>query len=247
MTSPDGGDLHGVPAIAASVLKPLKKGFAASNDSNFDRGERRSTAKGVRKPTATGRRRPTAMKYLKLNGTGDTIVVTFDMCSSSRILERLTLNADLPRFHNFLTKLKQYLAARQQEIPFDPYKFTGDGWILLFPADTDGKLLLKFLHDLCVFFKDAFQNDIATFLDSVPDIVGLTFGIEKGPLARMSIYGAREYVGCALNVACRLQGAVKDKSGSPAYKALVSNRVFNEYFAQSHSYKTFKVTRALRN
>jgi hypothetical protein len=48
-------------------------------------------------------------------------------------------------------------------------------------------------------------------------------------------------------VACRLQGAVKDKSGSPAYKALVSNRVFNEYFAQAHSYKTFKGTRALRN
>jgi hypothetical protein len=188
-----------------------------------------------------------AMRYLRPNRTADAVVVTFDMCSSSTILERLTLSADLPRFHGFLTKLKQYLAAQQQEIPFDPYKFTGDGWILLFPADTEGKLLLKFLHDLCVFFKDSFQDDIAAFLDRVPDIVGLTFGVEKGPLARMTIYGAREYVGRALNVACRLQGAVKDKGGSPAYKALISNRVFNEYFAEANGYKTFKVTRSLRN
>lgn len=201
---------------------------------------------GGRQP-ARGRRRLRAMKHVRVNRIGDAIVVTFDMCSSSKVLERMTLSADLPRFHNFLLKLKQYLAAQQQEISFDVYKFTGDGWILLFPATTEGTLLLKFLHDLCVFFKDSFQKDIARFMDSVPEIVGLTIGIEKGPLARMTISGAKEYVGRALNVACRLQGAVKDRDGSPAYRALVSNRVFTEYFAKANSYKPFKVTRALRN
>jgi len=145
----------GTPTHPASSLRSHKKGTAnlVSSGSGRKVGRARNTAplapermnggplqtraqseslaatlgnKSVGKPATRGRRRPSVMKYLRLNGTGDTIVVTFDMCSSSRILERLTLNADLPRFHNFLTKLKQYLAARQQVIPFDPYKFTGD-------------------------------------------------------------------------------------------------------------------------
>ena len=76
----------------------------------------------------------------------------------------------------------------------------------------------------------------------------LTFGIEKGPLVSMMMYGQREYIGRALNIACRLQSAIKDKDKSPAYKALVSNVVYNEYFASaSKQLKVYKVKRKLRN
>lgn len=188
-----------------------------------------------------------AMKYSRVHIVGDAIVVAFDMCSSSDIIEELTLKGDIPRFQGFLTSIKHYLAAEQNKVLFDLYKFTGDGWILLFPADTDGKILLTFLRDLCSFFKKEFRKDVLRYLDTRPSTTGLTFGLEKGPLAPMTMYGAKEYVGRALNIACRLQNAVKDKGGSPAYKALVSNAVYNDYFSPATGYKVFQVTRSLRN
>lgn len=177
-----------------------------------------------------------AMKYLRVRILGDAVVVAFDMCSSSDIIEELTLRGDLQRFKRFLTSLKQYLARAQRTILFDPYKFTGDGWILL-----------TFLKDLCAFFRTEFKEQVLQHLGTPPSITGLTFGLEKGPLASLKMYGQREYLGRALNVACRLQNAVKDKGGSPAYKALVSNAVFNEYFAPAKKFKVVRAKRTLRN
>jgi hypothetical protein len=187
------------------------------------------------------------MKFVRLNASGDTLVVAFDMCSSSDIVEKLTLKGGVRRFQKFLTKLEDYLAAAQKTIFFDPYKFTGDGWILLFPPKTDGPALLTFLRDLCSFFEKELRNDVLRYLDTPHSLTGLTFGVEKGPLAPMTMCGGTEYVGRALNIACRLQNAVKDQRGSPAYKALVSNGVFNDYFSSAVGYKVFRVTRTLRN
>jgi hypothetical protein len=69
---------------------------------------------------------------------GDSIVVALDMCSSSDVIEELTLRGDLKRLQNFLTTLKEYLASAQKRVVFDPYKFTGDGWILLFLPTPKG-------------------------------------------------------------------------------------------------------------
>ncbi len=188
-----------------------------------------------------------AIKYVRCRIVGDAIVVAFDICSSSDIIEELTLKGDLLRFQNFLATLKRYLMAEQKKILFDPYKFTGDGWILLFPANTDGQALLTFLRDLCAYFKKEFRKEVLNYLDTPPRITGLTFGLEKGPVASMIMFGGIEYVGRALNIACRLQNAVKDKDESPAYKALVSNTVFNEYFFPATGYKVLRVKRTLRN
>ena len=187
------------------------------------------------------------MQYLRVDIVGDAIVVAFDMCSSTDIIEELTLSGDLQRFKKFLNSFKQYLAAAQRSIVFDPYKFTGDGWILLFPENTDGKRLIKFLQGLCRFFRKEFTQQVLRHLATPPSITGLTFGIERGPLAPMTIYGQREYVGRAINVACRLQSSVKDKGGSPAYKALVSNGAFNKYFFGARNVKILKARRTLRN
>ena len=101
------------------------------------------------------------------------------------------------------------------------------------------------------FFKKEFFEQVVRHLSAPPAITGLTFGVEKGRLARMTMFAQPEYVGRALNVACRLQKAVKardkDKDGLPAYKALVSNVVFNEYFSPVPNLKTLEVKRTLEN
>jgi hypothetical protein len=128
------------------------------------------------------------MKYRRVSIDGDAVVVAFDMCSSSNVIEELTLNGDLSYYEQLLTSLKEYLAAAQERVLFDPYKFMGDGWILLFPHNTDGKLLFTFLQDLCGFFRNEFQKKVVRHLATPPPITGLTFGIEKGPRVRMTMY-----------------------------------------------------------
>jgi class 3 adenylate cyclase len=170
------------------------------------------------------------------------------MCSSSNIIEDLTKRKNVQPLTTFLDELKRYLAKEQRTTTqFDPYKFTGDGWLLLFPGNTDGTRLLRFLENLCLYFAVQFQRTLLPHLSHKPARVGITFGIEKGELIPMTMSGQQEYVGRAINVACRLQAAVKDKGQSPAYSALVSERVYSEYFAQTNPHRVVRVTRNLRN
>jgi hypothetical protein len=188
------------------------------------------------------------MDYHRLTINGPAIVVAFDMCSSSNIIDDLSKRQNVQPLTRFFGALQRYLAKEQRAtVQFDPYKFTGDGWLLLFPANTDGARLLRFLETLCLFFAVEFRRSLLPHLSHRPAVVGITFGIEKGELIPITMYGQQEYVGRAINIACRLQAALKDKGTSPAYSALVSNRVYSEYFAQANPHRVNKVTRNLRN
>jgi len=188
------------------------------------------------------------MECQRLTISGQAIVVAFDMCSSSNIIDDLTKCKNIEPLTTFFSELQQHLAKEQRTtIPFDPYKFTGDGWLLLFPANTDGARLLRFLESLCLFFAVEFRRSLLPHLSRTPALVGITFGIEKGEVISMVMQGQQEYVGRAINVACRLQAALKEKGVSPAYNALVSNRVYSEYFADTKPHRAIKVTRNLRN
>src|SRR5437867_12509165 len=81
--------------------------------------------------------------------THESLVLVFDMCSSSDIIEGLTLRGEVHRLETFLTAVKRYLRDKAKGNRFSIYKFTGDGWILLFPANVDGAVLLSFLKGLC--------------------------------------------------------------------------------------------------
>jgi class 3 adenylate cyclase len=180
--------------------------------------------------------------------SGQAIVVAFDMCSSSNIIDDLTRSRNVQSLSRFFGALERHLAReRNSTIAFDPYKFTGDGWLLLFPANTDGARLLGFLERLCLFFVVEFRRVVLPHLGRKPALVGVTFGIEKGDVIPITLHGQREYVGRAINVACRLQAALKDKATSPAYSALVSNRVYSDYFVHTTPHRVHKVTRTLRN
>jgi len=182
------------------------------------------------------------------------IVVAFDLCSSSQIMEDLLLSEKFDRYETFLTCVKRWLMNWTNSHPsghgrFDLYKFTGDGWILLFPAATEGAALIKTLHCLCEMIRAELARHILPSLSSVPAVLGATLGVEEGNLIRMTMNERDEYVGRALNIACRLQDAAKEKDPHPdCYKALVSTRVFNERLAKASSrYKVEPATCSLRN
>ena len=88
------------------------------------------------------------MEFSRLRIDGDALVVTFDMCSSTTMVEELTLCGALSRYDELVTAVKEHLAAAQKEVRFEPYKFSGDGWILLFPIPVNGDLVFRCLQNL---------------------------------------------------------------------------------------------------
>jgi class 3 adenylate cyclase len=182
------------------------------------------------------------------------IVVAFDLCSSSNIVEDLLLSEKFDRYEIFLTCIKRWLMNwAEKHAPgngrFELYKFTGDGWILLFPAMTRGKALIESMRSLCEMISAELARHIIPSLSGVPPVLGATLGVEEGTLIRMTMNERDEYVGRALNIACRLQSAAKQKEpDSACYKALVSARLFNERLAQVNMpYKVEPETCSLRN
>lgn len=122
---------------------------------------------------------PASMSYQRLEIHGEAIVVVFDICSSTDILEQLTSRGEQERFNELITAMKHHLAFTQGALEFDPYKFIGDGWILLFTRHTDGQRLMDFLAGLCVTFDWEYRSRVAPYLDRAPGRMGLTFGIDS--------------------------------------------------------------------
>jgi hypothetical protein len=130
---------------------------------------------------------------------------------------------------------------------FSIYKFTGDGWILLFDFDSPGDVLIDFLQDLCRQFRMRYKKKVETYLEIPPVISGITFGIDRGSLIKFTMNQQTEYVGRAINVACRLQGAIKDRDESPQYKALITKPLYQNIRNSLSNLKLYKVKRKLRN
>jgi hypothetical protein len=164
-------------------------------------------------------------------------VVTFDVCSSSEMIEKLTLRHAVGRYVSLLSKVKHFLADAQKTLTFDPYKFTGDGWILLFDPNTPGPQLLKFMRELSELYRREVKA-VVEQLDHPPAITGINFGADKGPIFHAKVFGSHEYVARPIIIACRLQGAIKAVDKEPAYKALVSR----EFFAAVEPAAGFEVT-----
>lgn len=178
------------------------------------------------------------------------IVVVFDICSSSNIIEDLTLTGNLEAYKTLLKTMDNFIRANASAQKYVCYKFLGDGWILLFQTTTSGGNILHYLGMLCKFYRRMFKHIVENHLEQIPDIVGITFGIEKGKLVYTVLNNKPEWFGRAINIACRLQGAIKDNDSSPQYKALMSNQVYNTYFRNIQridKYEPLKAVRKLRN
>jgi len=173
--------------------------------------------------------------------------VVFDMCSSSTLIEELILTHNLKLMRNLIISLKKFLKSESQRLGFEVYNFIGDGWILLFDVGTAGDNLISFLERLSGHFKSEFERSVEPSLGKTPLVTGLTFGIDKGPLVRIVMLQRVEYIGRALNVASRLQTAIKDKDKKPQYKVLLSKNAYSALRMPKHFRKIVTVTRSLRN
>jgi hypothetical protein len=145
-------------------------------------------------------------------------------------MDDLRVNDRFKHYERLLGCIKRWLIDRSKEPEtkgLDLYKFVGDGWILLLPGDLDGGILLQFMRGLCEMVKAELDRHIVPYLGSVLPVMGVTVGLDKGYLDPMKMNNRPEYVGRALNVACRLLNALKVEA-SPQYKALMPAYLFNE-------------------
>jgi len=155
------------------------------------------------------------------------LVVVFDICSSTTILEDLKRTDNLGAWRKLLITLKDYVLEKGTPIGMDLYKFIGDGWVLLFPNSVPRMDLCAFLGDLSKTFEIQFDKTVKPLLSQEPSPIGLMFGIDAGELIRMVLGNQVEYVGRAINVASRLQAYTKELPSGPSYKAIFSKNSFN--------------------
>jgi class 3 adenylate cyclase len=155
------------------------------------------------------------------------LVVVFDICSSTSILEDLKQTDNIHKWRNLLITFKENLLAESVGLQMQLYKFIGDGWIVLLPVDISRPQLLDFLWDLSTLFDTEFDSQIWPLLQRQPGPVGLTFGVDAGELVRLEMNDQIEYLGRPLNVATRLQNATKELAGGASYKALFARHVYN--------------------
>ncbi len=195
--------------------------------------------------------RPSAVEMLGKDDPhigGSAIVVFLDMCSSSKILESLAVRGRVSVFTEFVDELKVELLRVRSIANFVLYKFLGDGWILLFPAETDGTKLLDSLAKFSFAYQSLVELRVLQHIDLRPEIIGLTFGVDVGDLIPAVMQGNKEFIGRALNIASRLRDAVNSQSADPAYKALVS-RVFHRGYLDGvdHGYNARPTVANLKN
>jgi hypothetical protein len=164
---------------------------------------------------------------LRIPDGREALVLTFDMQSSTSILRILAERGRMHLFKDFHGCMKRYLGAIQRRTRFVAYKFTGDGWLLLFPASVPGDELLRTMRGVARYYQRAFNWHLRPSLDHTikAGARGLTFGVDRGPLTHFRMFKRDEYVSRAINVACRLQGKVATSN-----TALISGLVYDECF-----------------
>jgi class 3 adenylate cyclase len=176
------------------------------------------------------------------------VVVFFDICSSTTILEDLLRTENQRRWRDLLIRLKQFLVEESEDLGFLIYKFLGDGWVLLFDAESiRGKQLISFLTRLDKRYQRLFHSVVSAVLGGTEHTIGITFGVDEGTLIRIIMTQREEFVGRALNVAARLQGAIKQKDNKPEGKVLISKNAFVLLALDSGQIRSTLVSRELRN
>jgi class 3 adenylate cyclase len=200
------------------------------------------------KPVATIRRLTMTARSDEVRTSGK-VIVFFDICSSSKLVENLLITNNQRLWRNLLIGLKEFLHREEVKLGFEIYKFLGDGWILLFPEGSiRGEKFLRFCRRLCVEYERLFFAGVYRVLSTSDYILGLTFGVESGMLIEMEMTERQESFGQSMNVAARLQGAVKEGDRHPQGKMLISRNAFAKMgLFENARYAGELVTLTLRN
>jgi class 3 adenylate cyclase len=178
------------------------------------------------------------------------IVVFFDICSSTSILEDLVRTENQKLWRDLLIELKDYLRKKHSLLGFELYKFLGDGWILLFEPRPDGMEILDFLEGLSGEFLSLYRRHVKSVLTVRIPGVGITSGMDIGSCIRFVMNQQTEYTGRPLNIAARLQGNIGQRDSTPQNKILVSNNLYATFTDKKkiqRKYRVWRVTRQLKN
>ena len=169
------------------------------------------------------------MRFRNLLMGPEAIVIAVDMRSSSRMLDDLIIHSRLDPYIELLTAMKHQIAASTISHRCTPYKFTGDGWLILFDPSTAGAVIYAFMRELSACY-EAKSDKLLSCLNVRPPKHGLTFGIDSGLIRKETMFQRPEYIGQPIVTACRLQAAC-GRLQTPSYSAFVSTTVFDQYLA----------------
>jgi len=179
------------------------------------------------------------------------IVVSFDISSSTGILEDLLRTENEKVWYRLLRWLANYLSENEKHYEYKIYKFTGDGWILMFNLDCSGEDIIDFLVMMSVDFNKRMKSLSDRYLETPPKVSGLTFGIAVGTLLRFQMRNKTEFIGRAINMACRLQSACNPHVDGSQYLLLATrdcfNRIKEDYPTIEYDYPVQNATRKLKN
>jgi len=173
------------------------------------------------------------------------MVMQFDICSSSMIIQDLIRSENTQAWRSLLIWIEKYLVEASKKYDFLPYKFVGDGWILLFKFNP-GRDLISFARDLSEKFSYKIKKLVDDYLEDPPEILGITFGVDRGTLIKLNIMGKEEYIGWPINVAARLEKA-RDHDETPQYKMLITKSTYKILKTYITGYSIKYVTRKLKN
>jgi len=204
-------------------------------------------------PAGISRNAPLSRRGNKMTEKNDEIqimgkmVVTTDICSSSHIVENLLKRSKIEVWRNILIEVKEYISREASKHEAEIYKFIGDGWIILFSPPYVGKGIISFLKDINAFYKKLYNQLVLPTLDIPPKINGMTFGLDEGQLVKLVMLNNEEYIGRALNIACRLQGAINEIDIYSGYRAFLSHIAYNLLKNEADSYYPDPTERLLKN
>lgn len=173
------------------------------------------------------------------------LVLVFDICSSTSVLEDLNRSQSIWRWRQLLADLLNFIS---DQPGLTVYKFLGDGWFILMPPDTPGAAFISLCSGLITRLDDSYGSRVKPVMENPFPSLGLTIGADSGTLHRFQLGSSTEYVGRPLNVAARLQAAVK--AGNSKYQncGLVTNKVALQLeLAASETIEVSGTSRTLSN
>jgi class 3 adenylate cyclase len=141
------------------------------------------------------------------------IVLVFDICSSTVMIENLVQNDRVADYVRLIDGYWAFLNSKRDHYSFTIYKFLGDGFILLFENRELLDDVVNFFNELARFSREVLMWFRKTYLDltALPR-EGITAAVAVGRIAKMKTQNMsqKEYVGRPINVACRLQGKMEE-------------------------------------
>jgi class 3 adenylate cyclase len=175
------------------------------------------------------------------------IVATIDICSSTQIIEELIKTSNIKLWPDMIIRMNNYLTTELPKLNAFIYKFIGDGWIILFNEPYSSENIIKFLSNINIQFEKEYRDNILPKLNISPEINGLTFGMDEGELIQITLQEKTEYVGRAMNIACRLQGLINNIDIKGGYRVFISHTLYNDLNNKLENYYPNLTERPLRN